>query len=309
MVRRTVFSILATAVALAVGIALGNGPLQGRSDRGSLVSDNVSLQRRLADANGAAEYDRSLLTASTAGLIKGRLTDKVVTLVVLPGVRSTTITRTRADLEAAGAQIATTVTIGRGLVEAERKVYVESVATNTFKGVHDLEPGSTADPYQRIGSLLARAYVAKASTGSAFDKESVDIDAQLQGAKLVKTSEDPARRGNFVLVLDTGQHGGAKALEATRVIERAVLAALVEGSDGLVVAAGSGADSTGGLLQSVDADTDTALGTISTVNVLDAAGGRVTTVLALAAVAAGDTGRRYGIVRGKPALPPGLSTD
>jgi hypothetical protein len=305
MLRRTVFSVLAACVALAAGIALGSGPLQGHSDRASLASDNRSLQRRLADAQRAAGYDQTLLAASTAGTIKGRLKGLVVGVFALPNISPATVTRTTADLQLAGAQVTTLVTMRPALVDAQQKVYVGSVATNTFRGVHDLVPVSSADSYERIGALIARAYVAKTADSSSFDKESIDIDAQLQGANLVKTSDDPARRGNVVLVLDSGGHGASKSIKATRIIERSLLGALLEGSDGLVVASHGGADLSGGLLQAIAADD--ALSDASTVNVLGSAAGRVTTVLAIAAVGAAHTGGRYGIVQGRPVLPPGLS--
>jgi hypothetical protein len=305
MLRRTVFSVLAACAALAAGIALGSGPLQGHSDRASLANDNRSLQRRLADAHGAADYDHALLAACTAGMIKGRLKGLPVTVFALPDISAAAVTRTTTDLRLAGAQVTTVVTVRRALVDAQQKVYVGSVATNTFRGVHDLVPVTSADSYELIGALLARAYVAKTADSSSFDKESIDINAQLQGANLVKTSDDPARRGNIVLALDSGGHGASKSTEATRIIERSLLGALLEGSDGLVVASPGGADLSGGLLRALAADD--ALSDASTVNVLGSAAGRMTTVLAIAAAGAAHTGGRYGLVQGRPVLPPGLS--
>jgi hypothetical protein len=302
--RRAIFALVAACVAFAAGIALGAGPLQGRSDRASLSADNVRLARELSDLRAAGTYDDAFVTATSARLIRGRLTNRVITLVVLPGVPTATVSAMSADLTSAGARVAMTLAVRPTLVDAAKKVYVASVAHNAMRGVTDLSSPAHGDPYEAVGALVARAYVARAARGSAFDHESVAIDAQLSGADLVRTAGTPARRGNLVVVLDPGRHGGSAALRATRVIEESLLTALAAGSDRLVLVSSSGGDRPGGLLTAVRSRP--ALRAVATVNVLRTQAGRTTTVLVLAS-AVGRRGGQYGVVDGRAVLPAGLS--
>jgi hypothetical protein len=136
-----------------------------------------------------------------------------------------------------------------------------------------------------------------------FDKESVDIDAQLTGADLVRRTVNPTRRGSLVLVLDPGRHGRSAALRASRVIEASLLGALTNGSDRLVVASTTGGDSRGGLLTTVRSHS--ALKSVATLNVIGTRAGRTAAVLVLA-TSGGRTGGRYGVVSGNAVLPAAL---
>lgn len=301
--RRVIFGLLAASVAFAAGVALGNGPLQGRSDRATLSADNTRLGQRLRELRAAGTYDDAFVTATATGLVKGRLANRVVTLVALPGVPASTVSGVTADLATAGARLATTLTVLPALVDSAKKVYVASVAGNTMRGAPDLAARAYVDPYDAMGALISRAYVAKSRGGSVFDKESVDIDAQLTGANLVRRTGTAARRGDLVLVLDAGRYGRSAALRASRVIEGSLLSALANGCSRIVVASTSGGDSRGGLLRAIRSQS--ALRSVSTVNVIGTQAGRTAAILVLAA-SGGRTGGRYGVVSGKAVLPAAL---
>jgi hypothetical protein len=302
--RRGIFALVVACVAFAAGVALGNGPLQGRSDRASMSADNVRLARELSDLRAAGTYDDAFVSAISSRLIMGRLANRVVTLVVLPRTPTTTVAAMSTDLTAAGARIAVTLDVRPRLVDSAKKVYVASVADNARRGATDLRSTTRGDAYDAMGALIARAYVARSAHGSAFDQESVGIDAQLTGADLVRTTGTPARRGNLVVVLDPGRHGSSAALRASRVIEESLLTALATGSDRLVVATSSGGDRPGGLLTAVRSRA--ALRAVATVNVAATQAGRTTTVLALASGGAGRRGADFGVVGGRAVLPAGL---
>jgi hypothetical protein len=157
--RRAIFALLTASVAFAAGVALGNGPLQGRSGQATLSADNVRLGQRLQEMRAAGTYDDAFVTATSAGLMKGRLANRVVTLVVLPGVPASTVSGVRADLGTAGARIATTLTVRPALIDSAKKVYVASVAQNTMRGAPDLTARTLGDPYDATGALVSRAYV------------------------------------------------------------------------------------------------------------------------------------------------------
>ena len=100
---------------------------------------------------------------------------------------------------------------------------------------------------------LARAYIAHGSD-SEIDDEATKIDSELQGAKLVSVDGTPLRRGTFVVVLAPGTHGSDSYQTAQMVISHDLVKALVDGSDGTVVASTPTSSSTGGLIDVLSAD-------------------------------------------------------
>ncbi len=303
--RRVAFSLLAVCVAFAAGLALGNGPLQGSNDQVDLTGANRSLATQVNDLRQAGAYDDALARATAPGLVKGRLTGRVVTLVVLPGVDPATVGSIRSLVATAGGQVAVTVHVATGLISVGRKVFVDSVGSDSIKGVAGLRRLQKTGTYARIGVLIARAYVAKSSGPSTFDPVASNVSDQLEGAGLVQTDQQPARRGSLVVMLDPGMAGQSSDLEATRVIERSILLALLRRSDGVVVASAARSDAPGGLVAAII--TDSRLTAVSTLDTLPSAAGKVALVYAVAATANGTTDGRYGTVGGRSVLPPGLA--
>src|SRR5262245_45303943 len=94
-VRRAIFAILIALLAFAIGIALGNGPLQSddKPDNSvALEKANRVLRDRTAALRQGAAFDASVNTALADRLLEGRLSGRSVTLVVLPRVPDDTVT-------------------------------------------------------------------------------------------------------------------------------------------------------------------------------------------------------------------------
>ncbi len=305
-VRRYLVVILAACVALAVGIALGAGPLQkdDGDDTASLKSDKADLEDRVTSLEEAAVFDESVSKALSGVLLKDKLADRGVTVVVLPGVDDSVVAASTAVITRAGGALRAIVRLNTDLLDPGKKTYVDSVATGSIKGAEDLSALTDASTYERLGALLARAYVGTPDD-DVFDPEAAKIDSELQGAKLTSLEDEPPRRGNLVVVLADDEHGDSSLSTAKVVIAHDIVSALTSRSQGIVVAAPPPSSSEGGLIAELAAD-EALSAQLSTINVLDSTAGRTTMVYALLASAAGAPGN-FGVDGDEAVLPPGLA--
>ena len=313
LVRRYLVFIVATCVALAVGIALGAGPLQKNgdgNDAATLKSDNASLKNRVTSLEGAGTFDEAVNKALAGGLLKDQLAGRGVTVVVLPGVAESDVSASTAVITRAGGILAAVLRLNTDLLDPGKKTYVDSVVTSSLKGADDLAALADAPTYERLGALLARAYVGTPDQ-DIFDAEAAKIDSELQGAKLTALEDEPIRRGHLVLVLADDEHGATSMSTAKVVIAHDIVAALTSNSKAVVVAAPPASSSAGGLIAQLMADPELAADQgharqLSTINVLDSTAGRTAMVYALVATAAGASGH-FGVDGGEAVLPLGLA--
>lgn len=305
--RRHVITVFAVCVALAAGIALGTSALASRTERSgeqSLRSSNAALRDRVADLRRSTAFGEELTAALAPGLLDGRLAGRNVTLVVLPGISASVVQSTRQVVESAGGTVAVEARVRSALVDSGRKTYVDSVATSSSRDLTDLPVTTSAATYDRIGALIARAYVARAGQDR-VDEEAASIDSELQGARLVELAAAPLRRGSLVVVLADGRHGDDSRTVARTVIVTSLVAQLASAADGVVVAAPPTAAAGGGVIDVLSGEKALDDARLATLDVVDSTAGRVALVFALAATAAGQSGH-YGVTDEGAVLPPGL---
>ena len=302
--RSYIFAFVAVCVGFAAGIALGNGPLQGKSSGNysvALSNTNAELSDEIAALQQDQAFSRALGSAAGPVLLHHQLTNTAVGIFVLPDVKASTVLGVTRAVKLAGGEVTVLAHIAPALVDPGKKTYVDSVATNSLEGVHDLKAAAALPTYSRLGALVARAYTGAANQ-LAVDSEATQIDAQLQGAKLITLSGPLQRRASAVIVLAPGDNGNSDAVYAAHQIELQIVNALAAQSDGVLVAGPSTASEAGGLV--FEANSSSALThAISTLNVVGTAPGQIAAVGALAADIAGQPGT-YGMKGSVVALPP-----
>lgn len=306
VLRRYVFGFLAVCAALAAGIALGNGVLRGdrpTDNHVALARENTTLGHQLAKLRAQQRLGSSLTSASVPAMVKGRLTNASVAVFSLPGVTDASVAEVVSVLRQAGAVVTVRARLSPALVDPDQKTYVDSVASNSLKGILDLGQLSGASTYERIGALIARAYTGTRDQLAA-DTEATKIDAQLRGAKLISLSGELQRRGSLVVLLTGGSHGKDDVTFARHEIEQALLVELAGRSDAVLVAGPAGAALPGGLI--ADLQQASPADNLATVDLLGSPAGNAVTVFALAAAADHDAGN-YGIIDGRVRLPAGLA--
>ncbi len=305
--RRHLLPIFAALITLAVGIALGAGPLQqaeGSHDSGSLKAANQKLRDQIAASRDAHIFDGAWSGALAPRLLRDRLTGAQVTIVALPGISTTSVDDTVQAIQDAHGSTALVVTVDADVLDSAKKTYVGSVADSSLAGASDLVAPPADDVYPRFGAVLARAYVGMGDN-TRYDSTAVKIDSELQGAKLVELDKDPLRRGSLVVVLASGAHGADEVTVAANLIASELVAAFARAGDAVIVTTPPTGRDTGGVLAAIADNGDFARMRVSTANAGTSPAGLVTTVYGLATALAGRPGD-YGVVDGKPVLPPGV---
>jgi hypothetical protein len=310
------YSILFVSVALfsiALGIALGGGLLQGpvqgtlRSQvdvTGDAGPDPAALARRNQALASAARYDRGFAQAMAPNLLEGRLTDRAVAVLALPGVPSRVTKAVAGDIAAAGGTVTTSLSMGRELVDPTARPLVDELSRRLLADLDDVQVPADASAYTSAGLVAARALLTTDDGGTAIDDTASSIFNTLTTAKLLRGAEPEQRAGAAVVLVPEAQRR-TPASGGRSVILTDLVTAFDEASDGVVVAGPASAARPRGLLSAVRTMAPAAE-EISTVDAADTRAGQLVTVLALAEQVAGTTGH-YGSARGADALmPPGV---
>jgi copper transport outer membrane protein MctB len=303
--RRYLFGVLAICTAFAMGVALGGGPLRGHfvSVNAREATKPATTRSALSDARRGSLLDAALTTAATQRLVAGRLTNRSVTVVALPLVPRATVAGLVEAVRQAGGLTPVVARLSADVVNPAKKTYVDSVASSALQQSHDVPVAAGADTYERIGAVLARAYVGTGNS-TTFDSEASRIDAELQGARLVTVDDAPLRRGSLVLVIAPRSDSRGQYAAASRVIQAQLVTALARRSDGAVLVS-SGSDRSANVTQGWPPGVRAGV-RLATLNVSTGSASRVAAVYALAAVANGRSGD-YGVSGRSARLPPGLA--
>jgi Copper transport outer membrane protein, MctB len=306
--RRHILGFFAACVAVAVGVALGAGPLQGAAsaDGHGSGTDTSALRDQVAALKAGQLLGESVLHGSSGQLLGSSLAGGSVTVVVLPGVSDAVVSGVGDAVARAGGQVGITARVSPKLVDPAQKTYTASVAAGATKGLKDLPKTQSDQPYAEIAALVTRAYAGR-GTDLVLDDEAVKIDSELEGSRLVTVDGQPHRRGSLVVVLAPGDHGSDDVTTASHVIEVQLVSSLATGADAVLVATPPTGSEAGGLIAAAHKDVSLRHARLSTLNVVDGTAAQVCAVYALSAAAHGTTGA-FGVFGSTVKLPPGLSS-
>ena len=311
--RYHIVSIVSVFLALAIGVALGGGPLKGEVDN-TLVEQvqadrerKTELQEEINALRTTNEFSDEFADTIAPGLVGGTLKGRSVTLVVLPTAQQAEVSALGDMVVTAGGSVGGTVRIGDGLLDVENKQLVDELGSQLLDGASDVSVPADASGYERVGALLARAIgTDKEPGGEAVDGTSDSILAGLSTAGLLSAEDDLARRGSLVLfVAGSGDTSGAETQSSNSIV--ATLVAAVDADTGGAVVAGPVASARpGGLVRAIRDDV-VAARDVSTVDVLGRSAARVVSVMALAGQGQGQTGH-YGAVDAADGAMPGAAS-
>lgn len=298
--RYHIVSIVSVFLALAVGVALGGGPLKGEVDN-TLVEQveadrkaKSDLRAQIGTLGAANGFTDDFATRTASDLVGGALDGRAVTLLALPGVDEATVTSLTELVETAGGTVGGTIRAGEGLVDVANKQLVDELGSQLLDGVNDVTVAEDAGTYERLGAILARAVATDEDGGAAVDDTANSILSGLSTADLMSPAGDLTRRGSLVLVVSGAGSDDAQEREAAGAVVTAIVDAMDEVTDGVVVAGPIAAARDGGVIDSVRREVVTAR-EVSTVDTLDRVAGQVVAVMALGEQAAGGAGH-YGSV-------------
>ncbi|MBM6399394.1 copper transporter [Phycicoccus sonneratiae] len=306
--RYHIVSIVSIFLALAVGIVLGAGPLQGEigstltNELAGLRKDKAQLNDQLDTARKGAEARDAYLTATSGRVLDGALQDRSVALVVLPGADASVSESLVETLGTAGARLASTTSVAQEWVSTD-----ETTAGARDRAVADVAKQTGADTSagsaQAQDVLLATLLTRTAPAGDAGPDDTTartGLEA-LADAGLISLDAPDFTRADLVVVVGGAVTEGdqaARTQEAGRWV--ALTVALDTRSRGAVVASDLTTQTTGTPVLTTLRDTSSAVSEVSGVD--DAAGpmGLASVVFALVEQSGGKTGQ-YGLGAGTDA--------
>src|SRR5690606_17305519 len=238
--RYHIVTIVSVFLALAIGIAIGGGPLKGEVDN-SLVTqvENdrrtiAALEGQLAGAETASEFNDAVATTLAPRVLRDQLAGHGVAVVSLPGADPATVAALGERVTDAGGEVVGNYRIAAGLLDAEQQPLVEDLAGRLVGGAPDLAPLADASGYEQAGALVARAIATAEDTPAEVAGPASACLAGLSTAGLFTAGGTPTARGDLVLVV-----AGPTVMENLPDGAGAGLAALAdavsEGAGGVVV--------------------------------------------------------------------------
>lgn len=283
------------AVVLALGVAIGAGPLQEDHDRRAraLAAQEQELAARdqeIAGLTRAARFHDAYAAATASRVLRGVLTGRTVALVQLPGADPATVADFRALIDAAGGEVTADVLLSAPVADPGQRPLIGAL-TSQLATQEDLVMPAGGGGYERFGALLARAVAIPSTSplrGAPYDATALGIVSGFQQAELVGSEAVVSSRAALTLVV-----AGAVSADASGTTD--LLASVVRAyaaRSRVVVAGPTGSSVADGVLALLRGP-KTPVGLLSTVDSAELAGARVSAILALAVHPRGTVGS-YG---------------
>lgn len=281
--RHHLLTVIAVFLALAAGIVLGGGPL---ADVGDRVVGDASPTAGDAAPGAGAEFAEAFDTAVAPAMVSGKLADRQVAVVTLPGADEQVVQGLVELVQKAGATVGTRLAVGDQLADPGQKSLVDTLGSQLLTQQAGGTISADTTTYDRMGELLGTALASRQPGGEALSGQGKAVLDAVSGADLATVAGDGQARSPLVLVV-LGEDQDDDGVDA-------IVGGLVEGlarqAVGTVLV-GDLADGEEGQLARLRSDA--ALGEVATVDGVDVPAGRTSAVLALAR-AMGPAGGSFG---------------
>lgn len=312
--RYHLVSLISVFLALAVGIALGAGPLKesigdtltGQVDQ--LRSEKDSLRTDLDTASSKLATSDAYLTAAAPALVGGTLTDRRVAVISLGEVSSDRSDAVEKQLTDAGATITARADVEPAWTDPDQRSFRQAFVGSLLDYL-DPKPAENAGTDVELAESLVQALTgADPASPDQLSADAVSLLGLLaSGDAPLVTFEDDVTTGADAIVLlapdaakdsDTATASSDDADEARQSLIAIAQAAQVR-SEGAVLVDGARVD--GSLVSTILADNDLS-DAVTTVSDADTVAGQVNVPLALNARIGGTNGQ-YGPGDGQTLVP------
>ncbi|WP_264030311.1 copper transporter [Cellulosimicrobium sp. SH8] len=317
--RYHIVSLISVFLALAVGIILGAGPLQGAigdqltGQVEQLRTERNELRDQLDEANVTVGNDSRYIEAAGPQLVAGSLQDRRVAVVDLDGADNERDDAIAEQLETAGASVVGHVRLTDSWTDQDEESARQTVAEGLGEKLGEVPQDAT--PEQRLARALALALTGSTPASSEErSPEAIELEALLERFALVDVVSEQTLPADVVLLLggpapEQAAPAAAEGEEApapdTYVvdIEVQVAVAAQEVAEAALVAGPTAVS--GDVVSTIRANDDLAA-TLSTVSGIEGEPGRINVPLALAARIADQVGQ-FGFEESATAvLPPAV---
>lgn len=311
--RYHLVSLISVFLALAVGIILGAGPLQGAIGEqltgqvADLRADRDALRDALTTSEADAAQRLAFIQAAGPTLVDGSLARTRVAIFDLDNVGTELEESMARAVERAGGTVAMTGALTSGWTDEEHAGFRDTIAggMRTADGLAQANLPDDASTEEVLAAALGVAVGGKDGLGQRSD-DAQELERQLTQANLITVEGEVTAPADVVLLLsaaakDAGDDAAATPAPAeTAMSSMVTLARTVQGLTPVVVAGPT--VTSGDVVSSVRGDGDTAE-RVSTVSGIETPIGRIVVPLALAAQRSGAVGQ-YGFEDGATPLPP-----
>jgi hypothetical protein len=316
--RYHIVSLISVFLALAVGIILGAGPLQGAigdqltGQVEQLRTERNDLRDQLDAANVTIDNDARFIEAAGPQLVAGSLQDRRVAVVDLDGADGERDAAITEQLETAGASVVGHVRLTESWTSQDEESARATVADGLGDKLGEVPQDATAE--QRLSRALALSLTGATATSSEErSPEAIELEALLERFALVDVVSEQTLPADVILLLaGPAPEQAAPAAEGEEApapdtyvvdIEVQVAVAAQEVADAALVAGPTATG--GGVISTIRGDEELAA-VLSTVSGTEAEPGRISVPLALAARLADQVGQ-YGFEESATAvLPPAV---
>jgi hypothetical protein len=307
--RYHLVSLIAVFLAVALGIVIGttqlNGPLTTnlqsqvsnlQEDKRALETQTQQLQSQL---NGIGGFDEAVGPTLVADTLSGR---RVVLVIDSGDVPTDVVEGVTALLGTAGATVTGSIRLTASYSDPQTATNLQTYVTGP-----GMPPGLTLPPTgdtgQLVAAVLAQVLMVPALGAGTTPEQNAtsSVLAGLEQLEVLSKDTSSVSAADFAVLLTAGARTGKDAATGNTALVQLVTALDEQGS-GAVVAGDSAATQDGGLLAAVRGDATIAR-TLSTVDNVDTAAGRISTVLAVASEARGTSGA-YGTGKNTQPVPP-----
>lgn len=270
--RHHLLTIVAVFLALAAGIVLGGGPL---SDVGATVATAGSEEEAApAEDRAQTDYTEAFVTTLGPPVIGGRLQDRSVALVTVPGADEQVVSALAGQVEAAGGSVSARYDLDEDLVDPGQKSLVDTLGSQLLTQQAEGDVAADASTYDRIGQLLGLAVSTKEPEGQDVNGKARAIVDAVTGAGLMAKPAEVAQRSPLVLVV----LGSDADDEGSDAILAGLASGLAAQATGVVVV---GTTDDGGQGQLGRLRTSPATAGVATLDGVDTVAGRLATIMTL----------------------------
>ncbi len=290
--RRHVIAVVAALFALAVGIALGGGPLSYvETDDVTPANDRVladSSQDPVDEPAGQLEFAQAFAGAAAPALYDAQLLGHPTAIVAMPGVDRDLVATMSSHITAAGGGLTGVFAISPEALDRDETTMVDTLTAQLMVQLGDVRIDSLATTYARLGQLLSVALATPVQGGQRASVSAETIRTSLGTAGLL-TASPTARLAPLVLVLLPQDHDLAvDEVRSLTAIYSELVTGLRANAAGVVLLGdtGSGDD---GLLAGLRGEPEVT-SAVASVDGGDTVVGQVTALLAVIAALEGSVG-------------------
>ena len=246
-------SLATVLLALAGGVALGGGPLQG--DRSTSASDGrdgtapEQTQAEVRSQEHATAFDDAYVRATAPRVLRDGLEGRTVAVVTLPGVDPDRVTAVRELVGVAGGAVTVEARVRGAFLDLGNRQLVAELARQTQDAARTpVGVPAGSEGYELAARLLGHALLDDRDAGAPADATGEGVLAGFTTARLLTLDEPVTRRASAVVLVAGAPTGTTDQRRGAATIVATLAEGLDASGDGAVLAGPAAAGAADGVI-------------------------------------------------------------